>query len=224
MMAAAVFFFSGIEDEWKIAALTLLLGVAAACWWVGKVPVYEPLGKQLTAWVTGTAAAGILGVVAFNFLGPPPPGAAVEWEKFTLDKIAEHEAANRTVMVDFTADWCANCKVNLKWAIEREDVKQLLEKNNVVAMKADWTSKNPDLEAELRRLGRKQIPVLAVYPAGNPNEVLVLDGLVWKSQVLNTISKGGPSKTPLEKKLDKKSPPAANTAKVAANTTNSIPK
>lgn len=224
MMAAAVFFFSGIEDEWKISALTLLLGVAAACWWVGKVPLYEPLGKQLTAWVTGSAAAGILGVVAFNFLGPPPPGAAVEWEKFTLDKIAEHEAANRTVMVDFTADWCANCKVNLKWAIEREDVKQLLEKNNVVAMKADWTSKNPDLEAELRRLGRKQIPVLAIYPAGNPNEVLVLDGLVWKSQVLNTISKGGPSKTPLEKKFEKKSPSPANTAKVATNSPNNVAK
>lgn len=218
MMAAAVFFFSGIEDEWKISALTLLLGVAAACWWIGKVPVYEPLGKQLTAWVTAGAAAAILGIAAFSFLGPPPPGAAVEWEDFSIAKIAEHEAANRTVMVDFTADWCANCKVNLKWAIEREDVKQLLEKNNVVAMKADWTSSNPDLEAELKRLGRKQIPVLAIYPAGNPNEVLVLDGLVWKSQVINTIAKGGPSKTPLEKK----SPPAANTAKVAANTKNSV--
>lgn len=200
MMAAAVFFFSGIEDEWKISALTLLLGVALATWWIGKVPMYEPIGKQLTAWVTGGAAAGILGVLAFSFLGPPPPGAAVDWEDFSLARIAEHEKANRTVMVDFTADWCANCKVNLKWAIERKDVKDLLEKNNVVAMKADWTSANADVEAELKRLGRKQIPVLAVYPAGRPNEVLVLDGLIWKSQVINTIQKGGVSQQPLDKK------------------------
>lgn len=220
MMGAAVFFFSGIEDEWKISALTLLLGVALACWWVGKVPMYEPLGKQLTAWITGSAAAGILGVIAFSFLGPPPPGAAVDWEDFSLARIAQHEQENRTVMVDFTADWCANCKVNLKWAIERKDVKDLLEKNNVVAMKADWTSANADVEAELKRLGRKQIPVLAVYPAGRPNEVLVLDGLIWKSQVINTIQKGGVSQVPLEKK----SPPTANTAKLAANSSSEAAK
>ncbi|WP_254508114.1 protein-disulfide reductase DsbD family protein [Anatilimnocola floriformis] len=200
IMGAAVFFFSAIEDEWKIAVLTLLLGVSLACWWVGKVPLYEPVGKQLNAWITGGAAAGIIGVVAFNFFGPPPPEARIEWQNFSIANITQQEQANRTVLVDFTADWCANCKVNLKWAIERADVKQLIDENNVVAMKADWTSANPDLEEELKRLGRKQIPVLAIYPAGKPDEVLVLDGLVWKQQVISTIRRAGPSQTPLEKK------------------------
>jgi thiol:disulfide interchange protein len=199
MIAAAVFFFSTIEDAWKIAVLTLLVGVAAACWWVGKVPIYEPAKKQLTAWLGGLAAAGVCGYLAFTFLGPPPPGAAIAWEDFSLERIAQLESENKTVFVDFTADWCANCKTNLRLAVEREDVKKLLAQNNVVAMKADWTSDSPEVESELKRLGRQQIPVIAVYPAGNPNEVIVLDGLVWKFQVLNAIRQGGPSKTPLEK-------------------------
>ncbi len=204
MIAAAVFFFSTIEDAWKIAALTLLVGVSFACWWIGKVPIYEPFGKQLTAWIGGCAAAAMLGVAAFNFLGPPAPGAAIAWEEFSLERIAQLEAENKTVFVDFTADWCANCKTNLKIAVEREDVKKLLEKNNVVAMKAEWITENPGVEAELKRLGRSAIPVLAVYPAGNPNEVIVLDGLVLKFQVLNAIRQAGPSKV-------------AEAAKVAVN-------
>jgi thiol:disulfide interchange protein len=199
MIAAAVFFFSTIEDSWKIAVLSLLVGVGFCCWWVGKVPIYAPASKQLTAWISGCAAAGTCGVLAFTFLGPPPPEAAIEWEEFSLARIAQLERENKTVFVDFTADWCANCKTNLKFSVEREDVKKLLKENNVVAMKAEWVDTKPDVEKELKRLGKQQIPVLAVYPAGNPNEVVVLDGLVWKFQVLNAIRQAGPSKTPLEK-------------------------
>lgn len=200
MLAAGVFFFSTIENDWKIAVLSLLVGVGFACWWIGKVPIYEPFGKQITAWIAGCAAAGIVGVAAFNLLGPPPPGAAIEWEEFSLERISQLEEEGRTVFVDFTADWCVNCKTNLRVAVEREDVKQLLEKNNVVAMKAEWVNTNPDVEAELKRLKRPSIPLLAIYPAGRPNDVIVLDGLVLKFQVLNAIRHAGPSKVPLEKK------------------------
>jgi suppressor for copper-sensitivity B len=198
MMAAVIFFFSTIGDEWKIATLTLLMGVAFACWWIGKVPTYEPIGKQLTAWVGGVAAAALFGVASFNFLGPPVDG--IEWQEFSIAAIQKAEQEGRTVFVDFTADWCMNCKTNAKFAVEREAVKRLLAENNVVAMKADWSEANPDIESELKRLNRPSIPLLAVYPAGRPNEVLVLDGLVMQYQVLNAIRRAGPSKVPLDNK------------------------
>jgi hypothetical protein len=37
--------------------------------------------------------------------------------------------------------------------------------------------------------------LLAVYPAGRPQDVIVLDGLVTKEQVLAAIQKAGPSKS-----------------------------
>ncbi|WP_425614305.1 thioredoxin family protein [Anatilimnocola sp. NA78] len=209
LLAACVFFVSGIETELRIATLCLLVGVAAGCWWVGKVPSYDPLGKQLTAWVVGTAVAAIIGVTSFSLFGPPPPAAAIAWEEFSAARLAQLKSENRTVMVDFTADWCANCKTNLIWAIEREDVKKLLEQQNVVAVKADWSGPNPELKAELARLNRKQIPVLAFYPAGKPEDVIILDGIVFKSQVLQAIKEAGPSKVP----LDNLKPAATTTAK-----------
>lgn len=198
MIAAAIFFFSTIGNEWRVATLTLLMGVGFACWWIGKVPSYEPLGKQLTAWVGGIAAASLFGVAAFNFLGPPKH--VIEWQEFSLAAITKAEQEGRTVFVDFTADWCMNCQTNARFSVESEEVRKLLQDNNVVAMKADWTEANPDLESELKRLQRPSIPVLAVYPAGKPTEVLVLDGLVLPSTVVDTIRRGGPSKVPLENK------------------------
>jgi thiol:disulfide interchange protein len=211
MMGAVIFFLSTMGNEWKTATLTLLMGVAFACWWIGKVPTYEPVGKQLTAWVGGLAAAALFGVAAFNFLGPPKH--IIHWEKFSLDAIAKAEQEGRTVFVDFTADWCMNCKTNEKFSVESEAVQKLLLENNVVAMKADWTEANADLKSELDRLKRPSIPLLAVYPAGKPTEVLVLDGLVMEFQVLDTIRRGGPSKVPLERKPGGKE---TETAKVVA--------
>jgi thiol:disulfide interchange protein len=211
MLAAAIFFLSTIGNEWKIATLTLLLGVSFACWWIGKVPTYEPVGKQLTAWIGGAAAAALFGVAAFNFLGPPKH--VLEWQEFSLANITKAEQEGRTVFVDFTADWCMNCQTNARFSVEREAVKKLMQENNVVAMKADWSEANADLESELKRLKRPSIPLLAVYPAGKPTEVLVLDGLVLPTTVLDTIRRGGPSKVPLEKKPAKET----ETAKVVTN-------
>lgn len=200
MLAAVIFLYSAIRPEWQIATLTLLMGVGFACWWIGKVPSYEPLNKQLTAWIGGAAAAGLFGVAAFNYLGPPDPKDRIEWQEFSEAAIAKAEQEGRTVFVDFTADWCMNCKWNLRFSVEQQAVKQLLADNNVVAMKADWSEANADIENELKRLKRPSIPLLAVYPAGKPSEVLVLDGLVLQQQVLDTIRRGGPSKVPLENK------------------------
>ena len=109
-----------------------------------------------------------------------------------------------------------NCKSNEKFAVERAAVKKLMHTNNVVAMKADWSEANADVESELKRLKRPSIPLLAVYPAGKPTEVLVLDGLVMEYQVLETIRRGGPSKVPLERKPGGKE---TETAKVVAKNT-----
>jgi thiol:disulfide interchange protein len=192
MMAAAIFFFSTIQNEYRIATASLLLGVGFACWWIGKVPMYEPLGKQLTAWIGGSAAAALIGFVAFQALGPSEQ--ALEWQDFSVAKLKQLQQENRTVLVDFTADWCLNCQANLKVAIERPQVKQLVEENQIVAVKADWTNPNPELEATLASLGARQIPLLAVYPAGRPQDVIVLDGLLTENQVLAAIQKAGPSK------------------------------
>ena len=43
------------------------------------------------------------------------------------------------VLVDFSADWCATCKLNLKVAINTKDVASAVDANEIVPMLADWT-------------------------------------------------------------------------------------
>ena len=98
------------------------------------------------------------------------------------------------MMVDFTADWCPNCKTNLKFVIETEEVLQLIKKNNVVPMLADWTDASPEISDALRSLGSRAIPVLAIYPPGEGQSPIVLRDLLRKQEVLDALSQAGPSR------------------------------
>jgi thiol:disulfide interchange protein len=73
-------------------------------------------------------------------------------------------------------------------------VRQLVQANGVVPLLADWTDGSPEIGAALESLRSKSIPVLAIYPAGHPEEVLVLRDLVTKAQVLDALKQAGPSR------------------------------
>ena len=98
-------------------------------------------------------------------------------------------------MVDFTANWCPNCKINSRFAIETDSVRQLAAANGVVPLLADWTDRSPTIKKALEDLGCNSIPVLAIWPAKPAGEeVIVLSDLLRESQVLDALKKAGPSK------------------------------
>lgn len=190
MMGVVIWVLSWFADSY-IAALTLLVGVAFACWWIGRVPVFEDLDKQIRAWAIGVTAAVAIGCGGFYFLAPVPE--LYEWRKFDDAALKQLHASNKTVMLDFTADWCANCQINYRFAINTNAVKEVVEKNGVIAVKADWTNYPPGVTQKLHELSSNSIPVLAIYPAGKPDEVIILRDLVTQKQVLDALQKAGPS-------------------------------
>jgi len=58
-------------------------------------------------------------------------------------------------------------------------MKDFVEANDIVMMKADMTRKSPEIDELLVKLGNrtKQIPFYAIFPAGRANEPIVMDGL-----------------------------------------------
>ncbi len=60
---------------------------------------------------------------------------------------------------------------------------------------ADWTKPNKEISALLKKLGSKQIPVLAIFPAKNPNQPIVMRGLYTQADVIEKLEQAGPSKT-----------------------------
>src|SRR5690606_29781895 len=67
----------------------------------------------------------------------------------------------------------------------------VVERNEVVPMMADWTDKNQEIKDALLGLGSRSIPLLAIYPADRPGEVIVLRDVVSEKQVLQALSQAG---------------------------------
>jgi len=58
----------------------------------------------------------------------------------------------------------------------------------VETLVADWTNKDPQIGELLEALGsNKQIPVLAIFPAGRPNKPIVLIGGYTQSSLIKRI-------------------------------------
>jgi thiol:disulfide interchange protein len=196
MLGTVVYLFTILHHEWFVPTLALLVGIWAACWWVGKAQ--ETTGTVgFGRWLQAGTVAAAIGWGAFTLLAPGE--SVIEWEQpFSRDRIAELRRSGATVMVDFSADWCPTCKFNLAYAIETDRVKAAVEKNRVVPVLADWTDGSNEIKAALEALQSRSIPVLAIYPAATPGgecpDPIVLRDLITEAQVLEALQQAGPSK------------------------------
>jgi thiol:disulfide interchange protein len=196
MLGTVVYLFTILHHEWFVPTLALLVGIWAACWWVGKAQETSGVAS-FGRWVQAGAVTALVGWAAFTLLAPGE--TVIEWQQpFSRERIAELRRTGATVLVDFSADWCPTCKFNLAYAIETDRVKAAIEKNRVVPVLADWTDGSAEIKAALEGLQSRSIPLLAIYPAATPGdptpEPIVLRDLITERQVLDAIEQAGPSK------------------------------
>lgn len=100
-------------------------------------------------------------------------------------------AQNKIVFVDFTADWCVNCKVNEKLVLRTEPVQQAFREKNVIFLQADWTRGDAGITALLKKYNRAGVPLYVVYPpastAGEKREPIILPEVITKQLVLDAL-------------------------------------
>lgn len=193
MLGAAVVQFSTIGAEYYTPALALMVGLGFACWLIGRVPEYADRWRVVNTWIVGACVAGIIGFLSFSYLGPPDADRELPWQPFSRQTLAQLQAEGKTVLVDFTADWCLTCQYNSRLAINTPKVQELVTKNGVVPLLADWTNPSPEIKSQLAELRSASIPLLAIYPANRPGDVIVLRDTLVESQVLEALEKAGPS-------------------------------
>ena len=88
------------------------------------------------------------------------------WIPFTPEALASAQASGQVVVLDFTAEWCLNCKALKATVLSRAPVKPALLAPGVVPLIADVTSTNAPGWDKLRELGQTGIPLLVVYGPG----------------------------------------------------------
>jgi thiol:disulfide interchange protein len=193
LLGTVVFLFSTINKDYFIPTLTLLVGIWFACWWIGRTAYTQTPAQRATAWLGSIATATAIGVLAFTFLAPGKE--ALPWQPWSPSALAQAQAEGKTVMVDFTADWCLTCKTNLKFAINTKDVRNVVDQHGIQPLLADWTDESEEIKKALEQLGSKSIPLLAIYPADRPNDPIVLRDLLSESDVIEALKQAGPSKS-----------------------------
>jgi len=195
LLGTVAFFFSFLQKDYLVPTFILLVGLWAGCWWIGRTPFTAEFGQKLAAYAVGSVLALVVGLFAFGKLDFRSADAELAWQPFSRERLDKLLAEGKTVMIDFTADWCLTCQANKKFTYDTATTKRLLESNGVVALLADKTEDQPEIDALLGELGNPThaIPFLAFFSGRQPQKALVIDGVVTPGTMRQAVDRVGPS-------------------------------
>ena len=63
LLATVVWLISALDLPLAVPTFALMVGITAACWWIGQTPATEPVIQQVYAWAT---AAMFIAIVALG--------------------------------------------------------------------------------------------------------------------------------------------------------------
>jgi thiol:disulfide interchange protein/DsbC/DsbD-like thiol-disulfide interchange protein len=195
---------AGADSMLRLLLAAVVLGAAAWAWglWANGAP--RRAGLAIGALVAAAAAIGALlapvldavpgASAAMPGTSASAPGSAasrasgerIAWEAWSDRRVDEALAEGRPVFVDFTAAWCVSCQANKKLVLDRDAVIEAMRARGVVALRADWTQRDPAITAALARHGRNGVPLYLVFRPGSP-EPAVLPELLTVATVVDAL-------------------------------------
>lgn len=95
------------------------------------------------------------------------------WLEYTPELFAAVRKSGKAVFLDFTADWCINCKVLKRTILDQDPTRAALAGSDAVLLEVDLTSKKDAGWALLGELGRTGIPTWVVYGPAQANPVVL---------------------------------------------------
>ncbi len=145
------------------------------------------LGVTLLGTLGGLYLGHTFGQPASPAAAGPAQKASGGWRTFSPEAFAEARAAGKIVVLEFTADWCLNCKA-LEAAVLRTDaVTSRLFAEDVAAIRIDLTSRaNQAGWDKLAQLGSRGIPLTAIYHPGQDKPIL-LSSIYTAQSLLDAI-------------------------------------
>jgi thiol:disulfide interchange protein DsbD len=136
-------------------------------------------------------ALPIWGAMRLSGAGP------INWTYCTSERFEAAIEQRKTVLMDFTAEWCLNCKVLEESVLHDQRIINLLAQENIVAMKVDITGNNPAGKAKLKAVGSLTVPLLVVFsPDGKP---VFKSDFYTVDQVLGAVERALNSKESLKR-------------------------
>jgi thiol:disulfide interchange protein DsbD len=192
LMAVAVWLIGVFAERNGVTAvLAFLLALGLACW------LFGTLKNRALSWVSVVVIlAGAWLIFVHGKLSAAPAGAGeltsandgIAWERFSPERLEEALRAGQPVFIDFTAEWCLNCKYNERFVINTDAVKKAFAEKKVVMLKADWTNGDPVITEWLKKFNRIGVPVYVIYASSNDAPV-VLPEILTQNILLGALSR-----------------------------------
>jgi thiol:disulfide interchange protein DsbD len=179
LMLGSAAFFAGLElvgepNQWWVV-------YAVAAWGCLYMVVRTTqISKSSTSLYisTGLAVAVLAGglVLALRLTDAFPSSSTaaadtVQWQAYSPDALAVARRSNKPVVVDFTANWCLNCKYVEATVYHDPRTLDAIKRLGVVMLKADLTDHNAIGWPLLNELKSDGIPYTAVYLPNAPQPV-----------------------------------------------------
>ena len=123
-----------VSLQMVVPLIGFLFALWGTCWWYGKVPLTRGRAARMRALVEGGLFSAVVGWLMFSEAalggimesrfkqlvdrevatrldnsdeptGPVDPTGELQWERYSVDRLTELTAQQKTVFIDFTADW-----------------------------------------------------------------------------------------------------------------------
>lgn len=199
MMGTAVWllwvFGATRSPEAVVMLVAYLLLLALGCWLIGQfASPARGKGSKASAWSCAIALAigGWLWLVvpaaaSSGVARETVEAGGIPWRPYSSAALEEALATGQPVFVDFTAEWCLSCKVNERVALAAGSTRALFRDRNVIALKADWTARDPEITRALESFGRSGVPLYVYYPPGKKDSPVVLPEVITPGIVRKAI-------------------------------------
>ncbi len=184
MLAVAVWLFTvlALRGAAAVAGMSwFLLALGLACWAFGTWR--ESVAVRVLVVLLPVGAYFLFLEGKLNALRPVASAGqhwqtgSIEWTAYSEEQLADARQAGRAVFVDFTAEWCINCKAYERLVLATDAVGKKFAEKKVVALRADWTNTDdPVVTPALKKFGRIGVPLYVLYRPGE-TEPVVLDAL-----------------------------------------------
>jgi len=157
LAAGALFYAQDLLPEWlQGRGSVVLFGVLVAAWAAAAWRAHAPAIERAAALMV-LASAIAVPVIAARPAGTP---AGLEWEPITR-AAARPGTIDGPALIEFTADWCINCKV-LERTVYQAPAVAAAAGDSVAALQLDLTDFDTDAQALLQSWGGTGLPYAVV--------------------------------------------------------------
>jgi thiol:disulfide interchange protein DsbD len=179
LMLGSAAFFAGLElvgepNQWWVVFAVV---VWASVYLVARtVQISKSAGALYISTALAVAISSVALIVSLRLTDALPHSStadadAVQWQPYSPDALASARQAHKIVIVDFTANWCLNCKYVETTVYHDARTLTALKKLDVVTLIADLTNHDAAGWSLLTDLKSDGIPFTAVYLPGSDQPV-----------------------------------------------------